>query len=114
VLKAGQAKLNKSDLSGADLSKADLSNAILSGAYLAEPNLSGEPPRSNPPRSKPPGALLMETDVRDAVLTGCHVYGVSAWNVKLSEATIQHDLIAATVRNAALISELLTRTATWP
>jgi hypothetical protein len=36
---------------------------------------------------------LAEADLRDADLSGSYVYGVSAWNVKLSEATIQHDLI---------------------
>ena len=35
----------------------------------------------------------METNLEDAVLTGCRVYGVSAWNVKVSEDTRQQDLV---------------------
>jgi hypothetical protein len=36
---------------------------------------------------------LVETKLKGAVLTGCRVYGVSAWNVKLSKDTKQQDLI---------------------
>ena len=38
-------------------------------------------------------ATLVETNLVDAVLTGCHIYGISAWNVKLSEGTKQQGLI---------------------
>jgi hypothetical protein len=38
-------------------------------------------------------ALLLETDLTDAVLIGCRVYGISAWNVKLNEGTKQQDLV---------------------
>ena len=34
----------------------------------------------------------METDLTDADLTGCHVYGISAWGLKL-ERTKQQDLV---------------------
>jgi len=46
------------DLSGANLSRADLSTA-----------------------------LLVESNLEDAVLDGCRIYGISAWNVKLSKHT---------------------------
>jgi len=35
----------------------------------------------------------METDLSNANFTGCRIYGISAWNVKLSEGTKQQDLI---------------------
>ncbi len=31
--------------------------------------------------------------LEDAVLDGCRIYGISAWNVKLSEGTKQRDLV---------------------
>jgi hypothetical protein len=36
---------------------------------------------------------LVETNPEDATLTDCHIYGISAWGVKLSEGTIQRGLI---------------------
>ena len=36
---------------------------------------------------------MVETDLTDADLTGCRIYGVSAWNVTLSEGTKQQNLI---------------------
>jgi hypothetical protein len=36
---------------------------------------------------------LVQTNLEDAVLTGCRIYGISAWNVKLSEGTKQQDLV---------------------
>ena len=36
---------------------------------------------------------MVETSLQGAILTGCRVYGVSAWNVKLSEGTKQQDLV---------------------
>jgi hypothetical protein len=38
-------------------------------------------------------ATLVETSLVDATLTGCRVYGISAWNVKLGAATKQDALI---------------------
>jgi hypothetical protein len=35
---------------------------------------------------------LIETNLTDAVLNGCRIYGVSAWKVKLSEDTKQQSL----------------------
>ncbi len=74
-----EADLSGADLSGAQLEQANLDQAILHGANLCAANLRG--------------ALLLETDLTDADLTGCRVYGVSTWNVKLSDATTQQDLI---------------------
>ena len=66
-----RAILTEANLSGANLSWADLVGAILSGANLV-------------------GALLIETNLIDATLTDCWIYGISAWNVKLSKATELH------------------------
>jgi hypothetical protein len=38
-------------------------------------------------------ATLNHTDIRDADLTGCRVFGVSAWALKLSDQTRQRNLI---------------------
>ena len=36
---------------------------------------------------------MVETNLADAVLTGCRIYGISAWGVKLNAGTIQRGLI---------------------
>ena len=41
-------------------------------------------------------AAVLKTNLEKAVLTGCHVYGISAWNVKLSEDTKQQELVITT------------------
>jgi hypothetical protein len=103
------AKLGKADLSDADLTKAhlcgahlneaNLRGAILSGAKLCRANLREANLRdsyldgANLSNASLHGAILTDADLKDADLTGCYVYGVSAWNLKLSETTIQHDLI---------------------
>jgi uncharacterized protein YjbI with pentapeptide repeats len=65
--------LHRADLGAADLSEADLSGAELNGANLT-------------------AATLVETDFTNADLTGCLIYGVSAWRLKL-ERTKQQDLV---------------------
>lgn len=66
------AKLAGADFSGADLNSADFTEADLSGADLRGANLSG--------------ARLVYTNLTDADLTGCRVYGVAAWSLKLDGA----------------------------
>jgi uncharacterized protein YjbI with pentapeptide repeats len=98
------ADLSGADLSGADLGGADLTRAILGGAILWDANLSGanlreailseaQLDRANLSGANLSGATLLETNLVDAVLTGSRVYGVSAWNVKLSQGTKQQDLV---------------------
>jgi uncharacterized protein YjbI with pentapeptide repeats len=77
------------DLRGADLTKANLSGADLRGARLGGANLSGADLSFGNLRS----AELVGTNLADAVLTGCRVYGISAWDLKLSEGTKQQDLV---------------------
>jgi hypothetical protein len=79
-----EADLRRADLSGADLSGADLSGANLSAAELSQANLRGADLR---------GASFVDAHIANADLTGCRIYGVSAWNVKLSGGTRQQDLV---------------------
>jgi uncharacterized protein YjbI with pentapeptide repeats len=72
------ANLRSANLREADFGWADLGLADLSGAELIKANLSG--------------AGLIETNLERAILTGCRVYGVSAWNMKLNGAD-QNNLI---------------------
>jgi hypothetical protein len=83
------ARFVDADLRGADLTEADLTGADLSGARLSGANLSG----ANLAFGNLRRAELVGTNLVDAVLTGCRVYGISAWNVKLSEGTKQQDLV---------------------
>jgi uncharacterized protein YjbI with pentapeptide repeats len=94
VADLSKANLTAANLSGADLSRANLraaklreanlSNANLSNANLSKANLSG----ANLTR-----AQLVETNLIDATLTGCGIYGISAWDVKLNKRTKQLGLI---------------------
>jgi uncharacterized protein YjbI with pentapeptide repeats len=76
------AHLKSASLNQADLSEAYLYEADLSGAYLCEADLS----EANLSR-----ALLIETDLERATLTGCKIYGISAWKLNLDGAK-QNDL----------------------
>lgn len=73
-----RAKLNLANLIEADLNNADLSMADLTGT-----DLSGADLRM---------VRLIETNFEKANLSGCSVYGISAWNLKLEVAN-QSDLI---------------------
>lgn len=70
--------LTNADLRGANLSGADLFGADLSGANLSGANLIA--------------ASLLRTQLNKAKLTGCYVYGLSAWDVQL-EGAIQTNLV---------------------
>jgi uncharacterized protein YjbI with pentapeptide repeats len=83
------ANLVEADLRDANLREAGLSGANLNGANLHRTNLHG----ANLIRASLGSAALVETNLSDAVLTGCHIYGISAWNLKLSEGTKLQDLI---------------------
>jgi uncharacterized protein YjbI with pentapeptide repeats len=68
-----EANLSGADLSGANLQMACLNKANLQGAYLQ-------------------AAILIDTDFSGADLTGCHIFGVSAWGLKL-EGGKQQNLV---------------------
>jgi uncharacterized protein YjbI with pentapeptide repeats len=72
------ANLSNACLADAQLCWANLGNALFVGADLRGANLHG--------------AILIESDLSNADLTGCLIYGISAWNVKLTEGTKQQDL----------------------
>jgi uncharacterized protein YjbI with pentapeptide repeats len=75
--------LMNADLSGANLRYADFSHSILHSA-----NLTGVDLRN----ADLTAASLIEARFEKANLTGCRIYGVSAWNVNMENA-IQANLI---------------------
>ena len=79
--------LSGANFSGADLIAANLYRANLSGANLTRANLS----EANLQR-----VILVGADLTYVNLTGCHVYGLAAWDVQLQGA-IQKDLIITPV-----------------
>jgi uncharacterized protein YjbI with pentapeptide repeats len=98
------ADLDNADLTGADLSQArlvganlrsaDLDETKLIGANLSEVNLRYATLRgADLSGASLRGALLVETGLENAVLTGCFVYGIAAWNIRLSGGTKQHGLV---------------------
>ncbi len=78
-----QADLLQADLSSANFSSANFSSADLSGADLRVANLSS----ADLTNAKLDYASLVETQLDRAILIGCTVYGISAWNVNLEGAT---------------------------
>jgi Pentapeptide repeats (8 copies) len=99
----GGANLVRANLIGADLTKAclrwaNLSRANLSRANLGEADLRGAPLIEADLRGANLGqanlcwAQLIDTDLTSADITGCSIYGVSAWDLKL-EGTKQQNLV---------------------
>jgi hypothetical protein len=88
-----RARLNNANFRGANLSRADLSDTTLNeanfrGADLSDTNLSrADLNRADLGRVKLVGTNLTETNLSD-----CLIYGISAWDVHLTNA-IQTDLI---------------------
>jgi uncharacterized protein YjbI with pentapeptide repeats len=76
--------LYRANLSMANLIRADLSLANLTGADLSEADLSGADLTQ---------ASLVETDLENTDLTGCRIYGISVWGIKLNKETRQTNLI---------------------
>jgi uncharacterized protein YjbI with pentapeptide repeats len=71
------ADLRSADLSETDLTVAKMSETDLSGADLSRADLSGADLRR---------ARMVESTLEYATLTDCHVYGISAWNLRLEGA----------------------------
>jgi len=82
-----QASFFKADLSEADLSEANLEGANLQEAVLERTNLRS----ANAANANFCFATLLRTNLENAVLDNCAVYGTSLWDVNLSESR-QRDL----------------------
>lgn len=91
------ATLVAANLAGADLRQAELIGANLSGAVLRKADLRGANLASS---------ILNRTNLTDADLTGCHVYGMSAWDLRL-QRTKQLDLSITPERDAVILVDSL-------
>lgn len=80
------ADLSGVNLIGANLQGANLSNACLRGAELSWARLDGADLTC---------AILVSADLTDSDLTGCRIYGISAWGLKLDGAKQQNLIITA-------------------
>ena len=105
------ADLSGVDLSGVDHSKADLSFAKLSGAHLSEADLSGadlfgaDLSGANLIRARLFAANLAMANLEGSRLINCDIYGISAWDLLLSNDTQQSELlINASRRDGTTIS----------
>jgi uncharacterized protein YjbI with pentapeptide repeats len=89
------ANLRGADLTDADLSFASASGANLSGATLTHANLSG---------AKLEHVRLVVTNLEGATVSNCHVYGISAWDVRINGKTEQLNLIVTPQGDAPVLS----------
>lgn len=104
-----RAYLTGVDFYGANLQNANLSRANLIGTHLLEADLRGTnlsraclvnarleqittDERTNFSNADLRGATILESSLAHVDLSGCHVYGVSVWNVDLNDAK-QNDLL---------------------
>lgn len=107
-----RADLTRADLSCAKLIETDLSGATLFRATLTEANLAladftrAKLGKAVLCRANLTGVRFLETDLNGADLAGCRVYGVSAWNVKLSR-TIQSNLVISPRNEPAITVDQL-------
>jgi uncharacterized protein YjbI with pentapeptide repeats len=82
-----EASLVRANLFGENLQNMDFRKANLSGANLSNTDLSGADFReADLTNASLQRSILVETDFRQANLTGSFIYGISAWNLKLSDA----------------------------
>lgn len=101
------AKLTHANLKGANLSFSNLKSADLRFANLSEvnfrkANLNG----ANLREANLEFAQLVETSLLKANLTGCHIYGISAWNVKLERAIQSNIIITPKFESAISVDNL--------
>jgi uncharacterized protein YjbI with pentapeptide repeats len=75
----GFANLCQTELNNAVLWRADLTYAVFCGANLKDADLTQ--------------TALVETSLEGAILNGCHVYGISVWDVAVDENTRQEGLV---------------------
>jgi len=85
--------LEKAILKGLDLSQKDLSNVNLQEANLSGANLSGTNfEGANLCGANLSKALLIGTNFKNTTLNECKIFGISAWNLMLSD-TKQSNLV---------------------
>ncbi|MDD2754368.1 MAG: pentapeptide repeat-containing protein [Methanothrix sp.] len=105
--KLSWADLNNADIYGADLSNADLCKAHLCNAKLNEANFT----EANLTMADLQGAnlsyaRLIKTNFEQAILANSRVYGISAWDLKLSGA-FQNGLIVSPIGKPSIIVDSL-------
>jgi len=84
-----EAILRRADLRGANLTRANLRDALLGRAHILDVSLTEADLRG----ASLEAAALVDTDFTGANLTGSHVYGISAWRLKLDRRTKQQNLV---------------------
>jgi len=85
--------LEKANLARANLERADLRAASLRRAKLDHANLTGAVLRH---------ASLAEVSVEGAILTGCEIYGIAAWNLRGTPKDQSNLIIRATPEEPAV------------
>ncbi len=106
------ANLSETDLSGADLRGVNLYGANLRGVTLCRANLCGTNlENSNLKEANLSGAdlsraIVVHTDMTDAILNDCVIYGVSAWDVELAGATQNNLVITASSHPTITVDNL--------
>lgn len=83
-----QASLERADLWCANLKGANLERACLRTANLNGSNLEN----ANLTKADLTRAVLTNVNLKGAILNQTQIYGLSAWDVKLDERTMQQDL----------------------
>jgi uncharacterized protein YjbI with pentapeptide repeats len=107
-----RADLTRADLSYAKLVETDLSRATLFRTTLTEANLAladftqAKLGKAVLCRANLSGVRFLETDLNGADLTGCRVYGVSAWNVDLTRTAQSNLLISPRNEPAITVDQL--------
>jgi hypothetical protein len=96
------AQLNGADLGGAELCKADLSCANLQGVDLGGAKLV----KANLCQVDHRYAKLFDVNLSKANLTGCRVYGTSAWNLALNGAVQKGIIITEEDESDIMIDNL--------
>jgi hypothetical protein len=89
-----RANLIKADLSGANLSQAILSEVDRSEGGYACANLSGaELSSADLSSADLQYCILIKANFQGSTLTDCRIYGISAWDLMVSEQTEQSNLV---------------------
>jgi uncharacterized protein YjbI with pentapeptide repeats len=96
-------KFEYANMFHAKLSEAELSNCCFRHAFLKWANLSNAKlEKSDLAQADLRYANLVELDLSGSNLSGSSIYGVSAWGMKLSDATIQRDLVITQDRDEGI------------